>query len=266
MTRPGITPSSIRRRTARLLGILAAIGLLSCSHTRDDSTPLTAASVIDLVEKRNAQVLGVQAQGSVSIETPELSNSGSIELKLLKPDSLLFEIFGPFGLRVAKGFVTADSFTFYNGLDNTVARGATNATALRSLLHVSLDFRTLLEILSGTLGFGHRNDGATITGTKIENGFRIVSARAGETAEYDVDPAYEAVTRYSRKDASGRIIEEVTFKDFRKKQGLFFPTIVSIARPTEDENVRLVYDQLFVNELPMDFSFSYPKSAMSIRL
>jgi hypothetical protein len=201
------------------------------------------------------------------MDTPDQAGSGSMELRLRKPDSLLVEIFGPFGVRVAKGFVTAESFTFYNNLDNTVAAGATDAAALRSMLHVPFDFPSLLDILSGTMSFGRLADSAAIAGA--ENGGVYTIARhapGGERIEYDVDLSYDAVTRRTRKDPSGRILDEVTFRDFRKKQGMYLPTVISISRPNDDENVTLVYDQLSVNEFPLDFSFSYPKSAVRIRL
>jgi outer membrane lipoprotein-sorting protein len=248
-----------------LLPLLVLAPLLaSCGGGGEAVQPPGPGDVIARVQQRNAFVRGFSATGAVTIETPELSNSATIELKILKPDSLLFELYGPFGVRVGKAFITRDSITFYNGIDNSVARGKTNAAAFRSLLRLSFDFQSIVSILTGTMDCDVRT--APTSSTFSDNTCRLMYDDGGDVRDYEVDLNYDAVRRFVRRSKDGVILEDVNFRDFRKKAGIYLPTVISIERPSANESLTLVYEQYFINDLPMDFTFSYPKSAVRIKL
>jgi hypothetical protein len=246
--------------------LLVSILICSCSNTRgvDKADGLTAPEVISLVENRNARVAGMSGSGMISIDSPEFSNSGSIELKLLKPDSLLFELSGPFGVRVAKGLVTGKAFTLYNGLDNTVAEGATDMKTLKQVLRISIEFRRIMQILSGTMSIEADRAGSVPRGIREDNFYRILYTDKAETIEYLVDLSVESVKRYTRKTTDGQVIEDIYFKDFRKKSGIYLPTVITVERPPAEESLTLVYERQTLNDLPMDFTFKIPASATKI--
>lgn len=248
--------------------LILAISLLfaGCASTPaiDTSKPIEYSRVMELVEQRNSALLSLEGYGKISIDSPEISNSGSVALTVLKPDSLQLEISGPFGVTLARVMVTCNDFVFYNGWENTVAEGETTIHNLRKFLRLALSFSDILDIMTGTLGFGlvPRNDApaTALDGSAYTLRWKI----DGETQEYVVDLDYLAVQRYTRRDADGRILEEIIFRDFRKKSDLYLPQVVSINRPSTDESFSLVYSSQTINDLPVEFTFSYPKSARKI--
>ena len=255
------------RFSALTLSVSLAVVLLACSGTKgiDASGPLDPAAVIAAVEARNAEVRALTGEGTISVDTPELANTGNIEVRILKPDSMLLIITGPFGMSVAKGLVTSSDFTFYNGLENSVATGATTAKNLKNIIRIPIEFRDIVDIASGTMGFERRPVNVIPTGAAMEGGYRLTYAGASESTTYDIDLEHSAVKRYLRKSAGGDIIEDVTFKDFRKKADLYLPTIITILRPGFSESISLVYERMSLNNPPLDFSIRIPKSATKIR-
>lgn len=247
------------------LSVLTILDGCSGSRGLDTSKPVSPDDVIGLVDRRNAEVKAMTAYGSISIDTPELSNTGSIEVNVLKPDSMMFDISGPFGVRVAKGLITSREFTFYNGLENTVAEGATNSKNLKNVLRLTIEFADALDILSGTMRIAPRAADMKRTGTLEDSYYRIAYANEQYTEEYLVDLSYESVKRYTRRDASDVIVEDISFKDFRKKSGMYMPGIISIERAPARESLVLSYEQQTLNNLPIDFTFKIPKSATRIR-
>ncbi|MDH7514265.1 MAG: DUF4292 domain-containing protein [Bacteroidota bacterium] len=247
---------------------LTTILFFSCSAPRgiDTSSPLDPLRVIDAVKSRNACIRSIQGSGSISIETARLSNSGNIRLRLRKPDSLAVDISGPFGIGVAKGLFTSKEFVFYNSIENTLTRGKTSQENLRNLLYMPIEFREILDILSGSVGFDHLPAGAEPEG-ELRGDIYCITYRSVEgTREYEIDPKYEAVTRYVRKSPSGEVLEVIRFRDYRRKSNVYLPTVITIDRPGSNEHFMLMFDQLTVNEGQVDFSFQYPKSAVEVNI
>lgn len=240
--------------------------LAGCASTPsiDTTKPVDPAEVMRRVDERNAQIKAIEGYGKLAIDSPEISNSGAIEVTLLKPDSLQIEINGPFGVTVVRAMMTNSAFTFYDGLKNTVAMGETSPQNLRRILPLSLSFEDILDMLSGTLGFGMAPQ--NVRPACVLDGSLYAMAWTTETErfEYVVNLDYLAVQSFIRRDGQGVILEEVSFRDFRRKSGLYMPQIVSIARPGHEESLSLVYDSQVINDLPIEFDFSYPRSARKI--
>ena len=251
-----------------LCALSPAILLLSCSSTRgiDTSKPIDPNEVIERVEARNARIQALRGYGTISVDTREIANSGGITVKLLKPDSLLLEISGPFGVGVAKAFITDKDFIFYNGADNTVVQGATTSANLRRALHIAIDFQEILAIVSGSFGFAEHPPSATRTTALDGKTYRITYTGPDDSMEYEIDLTYEAMRRFVHRAKNGDVLEEIQFRDFRKRSDLYLPAVVTLSRPSRDESITLVYDRQFLNDLPMDFAFHVPQTAMKIRL
>jgi hypothetical protein len=230
----------------------------------DTRRPLTPDDVMRHVEAHNAEMFALSAYGRISIDSKELSNSGNITVRLLKPDSVYMEVTGPFGVSVFKGLVDRRSFTFYNGVDNLVLAGASTASNLRNVLRVGIGFDDIMQILSGTMGFRMQPEGASMQG-RLDGGLYFISwSDANGSGEYTVDAKYEAVKHFVRKNSGGEIIEDITFKDFRRQSGRWLSHIIVLERPLNEESITIVYEQIKINDVPMDFAFKIPASARRI--
>lgn len=256
-----------RIRTTALF-ILAATLLAACASTPalDTSKPIDPREVMRRVEERGANLVALRGQGKITVESPEFSGGGSIGVRLLRPDSLQLEITGPFGVTVARGLVTDRSFQFYDGTNNTVAEGSSTAENLRRVLRFPITFDDILAVLTGTLGFDAAPRDSEPTG-RLDGGSYLLSWESeGETLEYGIDTGTLAITRFTRRGADGLVLEEILFRDFRSHAGIDVPHIVSISRPADGESLSIVYDRITLNDLPVTFDFSYPKSARRISL
>jgi hypothetical protein len=239
-----------------------------CSGTPgiDTSKPIDPLEIMQRVEQRNRKVIALRGSGKISVDSPDFSGGGSIQVIILKPDSLQLEINGPFGVTVARGLVTEQSFQFYDGMNNTVSEGATTTDNLRRVLRFPIAYSDILEILTGTLGFGSVPGEAAPTGMLKDNTYVLTWESEGQSLEYTVDLTNFAVQRFARRNQEGELLEEILFRDFRGKSGIDVPQIVSITRPMDEESLSIVFDRMSVNEFPVTFSFSYPKSARRISL
>jgi hypothetical protein len=248
-----------------LTTLFAAAVFAACSSAPaiDTSGPIDPREVMRLVAERNNAITAVEGYGTISVDTPEMSNSGSITVKMLKPDSLQLDINGPFGMTIARSMLTSKDFIFYDGFNNTVSEGPTTADNLRRFLRVGLEFSDILDIISGAIRLPSEAMGQP--DGYLDNGNYILTWKDDEgSREYTVDLKYLAVRRYIRRDSIGDVTEEVNYKDFRKRGDHQLPQVVSIARPAKEESLSLVFQSQTVNDFPVVFSFSAPKSARRI--
>ena len=63
---------------------------------------LTLSEVLEKVRERHSLIKTLKGGGSITVEAPNASNSGSFDVDLKKPDSVRVELHGPFGLHVGK--------------------------------------------------------------------------------------------------------------------------------------------------------------------
>lgn len=216
------------------------------------------------VEERGREIIALDGSGKISVETPDFSGGGSIQVRLLKPDSLQLEINGPFGVTVARGLVTDRDFQFYDGMNNTVVEGETNARNLRRVLRFPISFADILAVLTGSMGFGAAPQDAEPVGRLDGSSYLLEWRSEGETLEYAVDIRTLAMLRFTRRNAEGEILEEFRFRDFRSRGSVDVPHILALSRPMDNEALTIVYDRVAINDLPVVFDFSYPRSARRI--
>jgi hypothetical protein len=238
----------------------------TASTAIDTSKPIDPREVMRLVEERNAEVLALRGTGKITVESPEFSGGGSIQVLALKPDSLQLEITAAFGVTVARGLLTGESFQFYNGMNNTVAEGSSTVENLRSILRFPIAFSTILDVVTGTLGFDTAPRDVPPIGMLRDSDYILAWTSEGQALEYAVDLGTMAIRRFTRRNESGEILEEILFRDYRRHAGIALPHIISVSRPFDSENLSVVYDRIMVNDLPVRFTFSYPRSARRIVL
>ena len=70
-------------------------------------------------------------------------------LSLQKPDSVLINLQGPFGIKVGSALVTRTEFMFYNSIENKLITGLSSIENLNRILHMQLSFDDLLSLFGG---------------------------------------------------------------------------------------------------------------------
>src|SRR5438552_3424073 len=101
-------------------------------------------SVFARVQQRYAYVKTLKGGGSITVESREASQNGSFDVDLKKPDSVLVELHGPFGLHVGTLSLSRDQFIFYNRMENNAVVGKPDGETLHSMFHLNMQFDELL--------------------------------------------------------------------------------------------------------------------------
>ncbi|HEY6952813.1 MAG TPA: DUF4292 domain-containing protein [Bacteroidota bacterium] len=248
-------------RTGPPLAALVVLAL-SCAPQTSLLTNKTVSSdeVHEIVRINQLRMQSARGEGTISVETPTMAQSGSFTLMLRKPDSLLVNIQGPFGIKIGSALLTRDNFLFYSSLENRLFVGSTNPQNLARVLRVNLGFDDLLNLFTG--GIFQQEDRGTPDASRVEDGqFTFLYRNAAGSHKYFINPENKLITKIQNLDVDGKLIFEQRFVNFQAIDSTFVPFNIRIIQPPERRMVSVVYSDLVLNRPGLSFTFTYPRNA-----
>jgi outer membrane lipoprotein-sorting protein len=254
----------------RWFSFISVLFFLTCTGCRTTSTlnlenrPITSAEVQEIARTHHTRIQSIQGEGRISVETPEIAQSGGFILTLRKPDSVLINIQGPFGIKIGSALVTRNEFSFYNSLANQLITGSTSIENLNRILHVQLSFDELLNVFAG--GGFIKDDLRAPDETRMEDGkFVFIYTSSNTSRQYWIEPTSFYIQKVQFLDRSGKVTLEQSFNDFEYVDGIAMPYIIRITQPKSQQMLTLTYSDIMVNVDQLHFTFTIPQNAERIR-
>lgn len=247
---------------------LVALTLLAQSCATNTSTfrntAISSERVHDIVRANQIRMKTAKGEGTISVETPTMAQSGSFVLMLRKPDSLLVNLRGPFGIKIGSALLTRKDFWFYSSLENRIFTGETSPKNLSRVLHVNLTFDDLLNLFTG--GVFQQEDIGPPDETGVEDDQFTLTYRNGlGIHKYFIDPQTLLITRIQNLDEAGKLLFEQRFVNFQTIDSTQVPLNIRIIQPKERRMVSVVYSDLELNQQNLEFIFSFPRNAERVQ-
>ena len=249
------------RPLSGIVGTLLASGLLCCAPRPAaielDTGRTSPAELMERVREEAERVRTMTGSGTLSFESAELSGSAFFRLSLKKPDSLLLELTGPFGIDLGFLFLEHDRFLLYNSLENRVVEGSPTSASVRALLPADLTPRELLDAFSGRYPAG-LGRGRVLRYAVEDDQFVLSLDEGGYVSDLRVDPVSLLVTQYRRRDLSGGVLVDVEANALREVDGIFIPRRMNLAFPVSGRQISVSYQTVDINDPSPSFSFTLP--------
>jgi len=229
-----------------------------------DTRTVSAGELILTVRERSGRLHSLSGSGSLAFESPTVAGSAFFSLALRKPDSLLVQVEGPFGIDVGTLFVTRERFVLYNSLQNTVRTGPPDPAMFRRLLPVDLTVEQMMEAFSGV--FAIQGSAADVRSYQVDGDrFRLVTACGGGECTYWIDPATALVTAYRQTDGTGRVLVDATASALEEDGAVVAPRRIRISLPSTGRRVSVAYSRMVINDPEPAFDFTVPSNAEVIQ-
>ena len=255
----------------RFLFLLTVILLYSCSgvsENNQDYPQIPIREIKNKLNKNSSIIETLEASGTISIDSPELSNSASFDIKLKKPDTVFVKIEGPFGINVASALITRKDFIYYNAQENKAIIGPTNDLNIGAILRIKISFDELLNSFSGSFIMDDNlNDSSN---APVENNaYVITEPNQLYKRKYYIEPATFTLSRYNLLDNADKSILDVNYSNYNKEVSnnvtINFPTKIKIYKAEKDQTVWLEYGSKEINKHTLTFKIKVPKSAKVIK-
>jgi outer membrane lipoprotein-sorting protein len=256
----------VRGRYFGLPLIVLLISLNGCAPALKTAgeSPLAAGEILRRVHERNEAVRTLKGEGTITVEAPEGSNTGFFTASLKKPDSLLVEFKGPFGIHVGTLLLSRQRFIFFNRMENRAVLGRPDGRTLQSMFKLRMDFDQILNAFTGEFPEASRGD--TLSGpVAIEDNAYVLQYRnpAGGT-EYRIDGETFVVRSYTVADTPGDPAVTATTERIDNSAPVPMPRFLRVIFPRERRSITIAYDDIETNK-PVDCSFVLPARAQIIQ-
>jgi hypothetical protein len=248
--------------------LVLALFMLSCAPRRSEiglaSHALSPGILLEDVARRNAAVRTIIGRGSISFDSPEAAGSAFFRSSLRRPDSLLVQVRGPFGMEVGTFFLCAGKYVLYNAVENVVRSGDPSSAAIRSLIPLDLSAEDLLNVFSGMFPLPQDTAGARIVDVEGDITHLALVCRSGQ-CEYWLDTDHLGVTRFRRLDRDGEVLVEMEAEDFKEFEGFALPRQIRLSFPVKTRALSISYTSISPNGDPPSFAFTVPPGARTPR-
>lgn len=239
--------------------------LSSCSASNDRSSAIYSKSfeeVVSAINENADNIQTVSAEGSITIDSPEMYNSGSIEFGISKPDSAFIKINGPFGISIARVKISRQNFIFYNVQENYVIKGSTTPINLGAVLSIKIDYDDMIHGMSASLKIEpDENDEVIFNERSVLYEIQILSA-GGMKKKYFIDKETGNLIKYT-SDNAGEVVD-VEYMEYARISGINFPRKIFINNKQKNQNLTIDLSDISLNSGYPYFRLSYPKSSRII--
>jgi len=259
----------------KLLFILAFVILLfpifnGCipSKPTEQVEILPSERLIKKLEANRRKIKNFEGNGTVGVNTPELNTSISFRVKLIRPDSVFVDFYGPFGIDLAQAVISANYFTFYDMMNNVVYKGRSDNDVLKKIFKVDLTFSELMDILVGSVNL-------TVNLTREPDNYEVVYDRyilsynennSTRTSKYYVDVRELAITKYQILNSTDNIIAEGTYSKFRVIENIAVPFSIKVERKMDKQELNIEYKNITLNKDNVQIKLEIPDDAEIIHL
>ena len=245
------------------ISLLTIDGCRTTSSLNLSDRSISYLEVQEVMHSHHAYIHSIVGEGRISIETPDISQNGSFILTLVKPDSVLITLQGPFGIKVGTALVTRTDFLFYNSLENKLISGLSSTENLDRILHVRLSFDNLLNLFAG--GAFLETDLHAPDETHVEDDQFVFTYTSADTRrKYWIDPATLFIRKVQFLDQSGKLAFEQTFSNFEDVDGVAMPTTIRLLQPNSRQRLTFTYSEILVNTNNLHLTFTIPPNAERI--
>ncbi|MCK9408425.1 MAG: DUF4292 domain-containing protein [Bacteriovoracaceae bacterium] len=252
----------------KIFPFVLALLLFSCATAPKpaENSVLTADEVQHRLMRSSNSLHGFSADGSFTVTTPTMNQSAGFELATRGADSVMMNLFGPFGITVGSALFTKSEFIAYNALKNTVYRGSPERQ-MRMLPFVKeIPFELIMGTLQGIHLFPNI---ASIDSFTVQTDGSYSFAIVYENGSHDsffYNGSVNRIIRCNRINAQGTSLWSIRYSYKRNDVGEVLPEQVEVFIPSKESTLLLEYGSFAEGPAAADFTLPYPEDAEVITI
>lgn len=235
-----VTAPSTRPEQQSYLGAIPPI------HAHDSLRAFSLTSEVELQSEETGTVQGSCAMGICGM------------------DSMALTVYGPFGVLVGKMAASKNSVVYYDALRSEAVQGNPESPTVVSSLPFPLTFTDFMHLTRWEVPFP-------------SSSYKYLSVQDSSSVwAYTENPAFIDVAKvrtsdgalcgYQRKSRKGDIIFSMHFDDVRNRNGVNFPSTLTMQFPSRNASARFAVIDFVRDPVGERYSFRLPKGVKCKRL
>lgn len=252
-----------------LISLLSVIVITSCSTEKAVSKDkvLPADRLIRKLEGNRRTIKTFYGKGVLNIRSANFKGKTSFEISVKKPDSIKISIYGPFGIDLAHGLVTKNTFVFYDVLKNRAYTGSNNNRVLKSMFKIDLTFNELIDAFAGAVNLTDKlRSEPNIYETEGES-YQLLYTNENENkkSRYEIEKENLAIINYSVTTMLNDELFVGEYSKFKDFESVPIPFVSTVINKTSNESIRIEYKFVEVNEKIESLNIDLPTDIKIIK-
>ena len=222
---------------------------------------------IRIVNYNYSKVDLIASENIVKINTTSLNQTGNIEVRVKKNDSLWFRISGGFAF-IQKDAVIANvnrtNFIYFDNLNEKVIEGPTTDNNIGSIARIKCTFDDLVNVMSGTGKVLYTDDD---TLSMYVDGNKTIITITGEDKiiRYWINSDKKYVERYSYFNSNNKEYLRIVYSNIVNVSNGYFARKVEIEKPQSKEYMKIVNETYIANQGNLNFNVEFPDNVRRVK-
>lgn len=216
----------------------------------------------------------LRINADLEINSPDRSLTVNTDIKFAQKDTLSIVVNGPFGLTLAKSFITQDTALVYSVMENVTYVGSPNDDLLNKHINLPLSFHSLVNILLSEVpnNTGDNTDNFVFYNKKEIGGVSGVGntiyrrINSGKGVEYIViNKENNEIRQYQFINIDGKTVLNVLYSDYQQTESGPYAKKIEIVAPEQKSKIVIKLNEINTNpnfEFPL--AIKPPKSSKII--
>jgi len=235
------------------LWVLVATGLLSCQSLGPDLSGvrenLQPQYLLSHLINRQSGIHSVKSFLKASVNRVGENKILKQAMIVDEKQSVRLDIMGLFGNTLGVLIHKNNETSIYDLKNSRVFSGVEAHDVMKEIIGSRFEMQELILILLGRApGLETMTAEETyLSEDKTHYFLSTLDQKSGETAEIEIDSSTLLPRHLSRKKGKA-ILYELTWQDYEKRSGQYFPLNITLNRPLQKEEVSLKFDDPLLNE------------------
>lgn len=237
------------------ISILLVLILASCSSTKKFNEKMEEDESLPFYNKE-LKTLKIEASFDININDNE--QSAGVEINLKRNEEIGMNIFGPFGIEVARLYANSEKMLFYNMFEGSAFQGIPSAENMEKMTNISISINDLISIMRSEIPSekGHYALTSEKDGDKVFT--KILEDELG-SAVVNIDK-FGVMRKYQQIDENALVTMEVEFKNYKEINGFKLAHLINVKFPHLAGSINVEVEKYTPNLELGDLNLKIPNS------
>jgi len=230
-----------------ILSGMIVLVLFSCMSRKKIIHEIPANAYQELMrhnELWQRTIHSLDGQARITVDTPQFSGNFTSEILKQGADSLLLAVKGPFGISLARIFLTENRFVFHNQFTNQFLTGSLADFNGENFIQFPIRITELGKVFTAQDRFG------VLKKEKFElrdQQYYLEAANSRLNYHIWFDPENSHIKKIEYFSGDSLLFYK-EYDRFEKINGISFPKVINFVRPSGKQGMSIVFDELKINQ------------------
>ena len=252
------------------LFVLGMFLIISCSSEKEIKKTeriIPAKRLLVKMEGNRREIKTFHGTGTIKVKSKKFNGSTPFEIYIKKPDSIKVSIYGPFGIDIAHGIFSKNSFMFYDVMHNRVYYGSDKKNILQKLFRIDLSFNDLLDSFTGAVNLTSKLRTLPSNYQVLDDIYKLsyVNKKSKIKSEYIIAKDNLRILDYIVYDSSNKEILSGKYSKFKDYEGVPIPSSLLLRNKMLKQSLTVNYKKIVVNKEIKSLSIKLPTDVEKIK-